>query len=131
MKEWGSKIEREIHKRIKVSIYAYAYEIDDKSIVSDSEFDKLSYSIDPKIRTGDEFLDDFFCYDTDDIFEPDYVEGEQKQFHPSTGQWIYDHPELWKIKFLYERYYKGMHKRNSRTRYGKLHEELVVEDDDL
>jgi hypothetical protein len=93
MTKWGTKIEREIHRRIKVSIYAYAYEVEDESLVSDAEYDKLSSEINPKIKTGDEFLDDFFA---------DELEG----FSPHTGQWIHDHPELPKIKKLYEKHFK-------------------------
>jgi len=80
---------KEIRNRIRLSIYAYAYEIKNESLISDAEFDKMALEIDPTIGTSNEKLDDFF-------FE---------EFDPSTGQWIHKHPELEKIAKLYEKYY--------------------------
>lgn len=89
MVKWGNKIEREIHRRIKVSIWAYAYEFENESLVSDAVFDAECLKVDIFQETGDEFLDDFFTED----------------FDPSTGMWIRKHPELKKIKALYEKHY--------------------------
>lgn len=59
--------------------------------MSDEEFDKLSYKINPSILTGHPVLDKFF----------------QEEFKPYTGSWIHKHPELQKVK---ETYYRGKYK---------------------
>ncbi len=87
---WGSVVEKEIRNRIQICIYAYAYEKENESVISDGEFDKLCLDIDPQLDTGNKKLDNFF----------------RSEFDPSTGQWIYKHPELHKIAELYENYYK-------------------------
>lgn len=61
-----------------LSIYAYAYECHDHSIVYDAKFDTLSREIDVSLETGHAELDDFFLMD----------------FDASTGTWIHEHPEL-------------------------------------
>lgn len=83
-------VEQERRNRIRLSLAAYAYELENKSIISDDEFDKLSLQIDPKISTGNIKLDKFF----------------RKQFDPSTGMWIYKHPELDKLQRLYRSLYE-------------------------
>ncbi len=84
---WGSPIEIERWRRIRVSVAAYAYEIADSPIMSDAEYDKLAYSIFGRRQTGHKILDRFFL----------------EEFHPSTGQWIHKHPELDKVAALYKR----------------------------
>jgi hypothetical protein len=86
---WGSTIERERRRRIKVSVAAYAYEILNDSIIDDFEYDKLCREINPEINTGNEVLDKFF----------------REQFDPSTGYWVHQHPESYKLKEIYYRYY--------------------------
>lgn len=86
---WGSKVEKEVRRRIKLSVAAYAYEFRDEAIISDAEFDKMCLEVDPSINTSNNVMDNFFKTD----------------FDPSTGQWIYRHPELHKIAKLYERFY--------------------------
>jgi hypothetical protein len=86
---WGSEVEKQIRLRIKLSIYAYAYEMADESLVPDHVFDKLCLEVKPEIVTGNKKLDNFF----------------KKEFDPSTGQWIHKHPELNKITELYKKYY--------------------------
>jgi len=81
--------EIEVKLRIKLSIAAYAYEFCDNSIMSDAEFDEMCNDINPLIKTGNKMMDKFF----------------KEKFDPSTGQWIHSHPELDKIKYLYETYY--------------------------
>lgn len=88
--KWGTEIEKEIKNRIKLSVYAYAYEFQDDSLVSDNEFDKLSYNIKNKVKTGNLLMDNFF----------------DKVFEPHTGSWIQNHPELVKIGKLYLKHYK-------------------------
>lgn len=84
-----SQIEIERRKRIMLSIWAYAYEFENKSLVSDAVFDSEARLVDTSIKTGR--LDDFFA----------------KEFHPDTGMWIHKHPELDKLINLYGRLYHG------------------------
>lgn len=86
---WGSKVEKEVRRRIKLSIAAYAYEFKDSEIITDAEFDKMCKQVDVNIDTGNKKMDSYF----------------KKIFDPSTGQWIHRHPELNKIAQLYERFY--------------------------
>lgn len=86
---WGSEVEKERRRRILLSIYAYAYEKCDDSLISDGEFDKMCLQVNPKLETDNKKLDDFF----------------KNEFDPSTGQWIHKHPELHKIAELYRKYY--------------------------
>lgn len=74
-------------RRILLSVYAYAYEFESDSLVSDAEYDEMSALIDTSIRTGNDKIDDFFA----------------KEFSPSTGMWIRKHPELHKVKLMYHR----------------------------
>jgi hypothetical protein len=84
-----SEGEKEIANRIRIAVYAYAYEIMNKPLVTDAEYDVLAASIRPMMIT-DKPLEDYF-------FEEHYA--------PHTGQWIYKHPNLDGIADLYQRYY--------------------------
>ncbi|MAK38188.1 MAG: hypothetical protein CMC15_18660 [Flavobacteriaceae bacterium] len=84
---WFSKVEIERRRRIQVSLWAYAYEIENNPIVSDQVFDEQCSKIDLSIMTGHSILDKWFI----------------ENFTPYTGQWIYKHPELNLLKQLYER----------------------------
>ena len=85
------KVSEQIRLRIKLSVFAYAYEMVDNSLISDSEFDAMSLKVDPSIETGNKKLDRFF----------------KKEFDPSTGMWIRNHPELHGIIAIYKNYYCG------------------------
>lgn len=87
-----TKIETERRNRTQLSLYAYAYEFENDSLVDDGKFDALAKTINPNIETGNKVLDQFF----------------QTSFNPDTGQWIHQHPELEKIKSLYNRLYGDM-----------------------
>ena len=84
-------INKEIYNRIRLTIAAYAYEYRDNPIMTDCDFDQLSKLINPSEKTGNRKLDSFF----------------KKHFNPNTGMWIYKHPELSKVSYLYEKYYNG------------------------
>ena len=84
-------INQEIRNRIKLSVAAYAYEFLNDSIMSDHDFDQLSLQINPQEETGNKKMDNFF----------------KKHFKPDTGMWIRSHPEIKKLEYLYEKYYKG------------------------
>ena len=87
---WGSEVEKEIRLRIKLSIAAYAYEFDSNSIMTDHDFDHMCLKVNKSLDTGNKKLDKYF----------------RDFFDASTGQWIHMHPELNRIKQLYEIYYK-------------------------
>lgn len=87
---YSDEIDTEIRTRITLSIYAYAYEYEQHELVSDATYDKLSYLINPNMETRNFMVDKFF----------------REQFGPETGMWICRHPELDKIKDLYNKYFK-------------------------
>lgn len=82
--------DKEIRNRIRLSVAAYAYEFENDSVMTDHEFDELSYTIDTSITTGNDMLDSFF----------------KREFEPATGMWVRAHPEPTKLKDLYNLYYK-------------------------
>lgn len=84
-------INQEIRNRIKLSVAAYAYEFKGDSIMSDHEYDELSRKINPNEKTGNDMMDEFF----------------KTQFQPDTGMWIRWHPEIKKLDYLYNKYYKS------------------------
>ena len=77
--------EVERRNRIRLSIFAYAYEFESDSLISDGDYDRLSNKIDKNRSTGNKKLDKFF----------------REEFEPDTGQWIHKHPELDKLRALY------------------------------
>jgi hypothetical protein len=92
MSAWGSSTEREVRQRIVVSVAAYAYEIADTPIMSDSMFDWNVSQVRPKLGTCHPIVDEFFA----------------SRFSPMTGMWIHEHPELDGIKRIFTRYYNVM-----------------------
>jgi hypothetical protein len=84
---WGSPVEVERHRRIKLSVAAYAYEVHSDSIMSDGNYDKLALQIDKSVSTDNEIMDAFF----------------KKEFEPDTGQWIHKHPDLVGIERIYNK----------------------------
>lgn len=89
---WGTPIEQEIRLRIRLAVATYAYEIADKPIVSDAVWDQLAQRVRPKVGTCHPLIDEFFV----------------TQFSPMTGMWIHNHPELPKIKKLFDNFYHGI-----------------------
>ncbi len=77
--------ESERRKRIRLCIFAYAYEVMSAPLISDAEFDKIAMSVDVRIDGG---LQDFW----------------KTHFHPWTGQWIHSHPNFDGIKKLHARW---------------------------
>ena len=53
-------VEVERRNRIRLSVAAYAYELRDDSIMTDSEFDNLADMVNVQVVTGNEVMDDFF-----------------------------------------------------------------------
>ena len=77
---------REIRNRIRLSLASYSYEFHAASLMTDAEFDKLSREINPNEKTGNELIDRFF----------------REEFMVDSGMWIRRHPELDKLKLIYE-----------------------------
>lgn len=80
-------INEEIRNRLKISVYAFAYEIKHDSLISDYEYDLLAKKINVNVSTNNKLLDEFFrdCYT------------------PDSGMWVTKHPELGKLNKLYEK----------------------------
>lgn len=81
----------ERRNRIRLSVAAYAYELEDDPIMPDAEFDALSDSIDTSIETGNVIMDEFFT----------------KNFTPHTGMWIRQHPTLHGIRRIYYQHFQN------------------------
>lgn len=88
---WGTPEEVERRKRIKVCVAAFAYEILDRPVMSDGDYDTLAHSIDPRVMTGHPVFDEFFL----------------TQFEPFTGAWVRQHPDIHSLRRLYERHYRS------------------------
>ncbi len=84
--------EIETHRRIKLSIWAYAYEIYHTSMVDDYRFDAEACKVDLSINTNRPDLDEWF----------------RENFDPCTGYWIHNHPEKNKIHNLFMKYNKDL-----------------------
>ena len=78
----------ETRNRIRVSVAAYAYEFAEP-IMSDVEYDTLARSVDLSKSTSRPDLDGWFC----------------NNFSADTGMWIRNHPELQRIKAVYDTNY--------------------------
>ncbi len=90
-------IEVEKRRRINVSLWAYAYEVMDDPLVADEKFDAVCGQIDPAIATGNDVLDDFF----------------RTEFDPSTGMWIYKHPDTEGLRQIYSKLTGKVGKKNA------------------
>lgn len=75
---WGTDEEVERRNRVRLSVWAYAYELQNDTLASDEAFDKLALLIRPEVSTGNKKLDRFF----------------RTHFDPSTGMWVRKHPDL-------------------------------------
>lgn len=89
---WGSPVEKEVRRRIAISVAAYGYEIANTPIMQDLTFDWLAQQVSPKQGTCHPAVDEFFA----------------SRFSPMTGMWIHDHPELEGIKRTFTRYYSAV-----------------------
>lgn len=77
-------VEIERHRRIRLALWAYSYEVLDTPLVSDDKFDEECRLVDVSMSTGNPLMDNFF----------------KSHFQPHTGQWIHFHPELAKVEKL-------------------------------
>jgi len=83
--QWGAWDEIERRIRIRLSVWAYAYEIAGTALVDDATYDALAYKSRPHIITGR--FDDWW----------------RTFYTPYSGAWIYTHPDLNGIAKLYSR----------------------------
>lgn len=83
---YAPHIELERRRRICVSVWAYAYELRNVSLVKDHTFDMCARLIDVWTSTGNKKMDQWFL----------------KNFDPNTGMWIRHHPELFRIEQIFE-----------------------------
>ena len=81
--------EIETRRRILLSLWSYAYEFQNHSIVSDAVFDVEAYQVNLSVETDRLDLDYWF----------------RAFFDPSTGLWIHKHPELNKIAAIYQEHF--------------------------
>jgi hypothetical protein len=88
-------VEKEVRRRINVALWAYAYEIENQPIVTDAQFDEECKRIDLSIDTPRPHLDIWF----------------RNNFVPYTGSWIYQHPNLKRLKELYNAYHQYRRRR--------------------
>lgn len=85
-----SPTQAEIRRRTQIAVWAYAYEIHDDPIVSDTLFDITARQIDTHIITGDDVYDRFF----------------REEFLPNTGMWIHTFPNHDKLELYYQAWLK-------------------------
>ena len=88
------KHNREIRRRIRIAVAAYAYEVENDPVMPDADYDSLAREIDPDEPTGSPELDAFFI----------------AHFEPHTGSWVHKHPHLGLLKHLYQTVYKTARK---------------------
>lgn len=81
-------IEQIRRDRIRISMFAYAYDILGEPLVSDSDYDSLAKTLDNTTSTDNEIMDTFF----------------KEEYVNHSGMWIHKHPQLERIRQLVLRY---------------------------
>lgn len=87
-----TRLEIEVRRRIQIAVGAYGYEIANKPIMTDAQWDFAAATIDRHMGTCHPIMDEFFV----------------SEFSPMTAMWIHDHPELGGIKRIFDRYYAAL-----------------------
>lgn len=85
MRCYGEIEDVENRNRLRLCLFAYAYEFLGNSLISDSEYDDLSYTINPFINTDSNY-DNFWL----------------TEFNAFTSMWIRKHPNIKGIKDIYD-----------------------------
>lgn len=88
---WGSPVELETRRRIYLTVWAYAYEFMNLSMVSDEVFDAEALKVDLSIDTTRPDLDSWF----------------RENFNPHSGMWVHSHPEVDKLREFINRMAKA------------------------
>lgn len=99
-----SEIETERRNRIRLAVYAFAYEFESDPLVNDGTFDALAKKINKNLKTDNELLDTFF----------------ETHFEAHTGQWIYDHPELTVLQALCKQY-------RNKFKYHRIQRDILID----
>jgi len=81
---WGTPVEVERRRRVRVAAWAYAYEVLGEQLATDAEFDRECALVDVSVRTGRDDLDAWFAL----------------EFEPYTGSWVHRHPEQDRLRDL-------------------------------
>ena len=81
----------EVQRRIRLCIAAYQYELqpEGKQVMTDAEFDEECLKVDLTVDTP----------------RPDLDKWWRSKFQPFTGSWINTHPDLERIREIYNMYY--------------------------
>lgn len=82
---WGTPEEVERRNRIKILLWACAYDFENDSLVDDATFDRAARLINLEQDTDRADLDDWF----------------RREFTTDTGMWIRGWPEVDKLAALY------------------------------
>lgn len=78
---WGTPVEIERRRRIRVAVWAYAYELLSEALVDDATFDEECKLVDLKVATGHQQMDLWF----------------KRNFSPDTGMWVRRHPGIQRL----------------------------------
>lgn len=81
---WGTPQEVETRRRIKLALWALAYEVHDIAMVPDAVFDRESRKVDLSVATTNPALDKWF----------------RKNYDPSTGMWVLGHPHRARLEVI-------------------------------
>lgn len=76
----------ETRLRIRVAVYAWAYEMHNDPLVSDAVFDHTARRINLQRSTSRPDLDEWFG----------------NNFNPSTGMWVHQHPDKAGLERIYQ-----------------------------
>lgn len=82
MSNLSPEAQLERKRRIQLSVWAYAYELLDHSIVDDYRYDAVARQSDTFIETGNDELDLWWMIN----------------FDPSTGVWVHKHPHKERLR---------------------------------
>lgn len=88
--------DEEKKRRIQVVMWAYAYEIENDSLVSDFVYDDTCRKIDLSVDTDDPEMDAWF----------------REHFFPDSGMWVYKHPHFDRLKVTYDGIVEAREKEN-------------------
>ena len=83
----GGGVCQETRRRVRLTVWAYAYEIEQDPLVGDDEWDRECLLVDLSVSTA----------------RPDLDEWWRANFSPDTGMWIHLHPEKHLAAHLYRR----------------------------
>lgn len=98
---WGSPEEIERRRRIRLCVWAYAYEVMNDQMVGDDIWERECLAADINVVTNNESYDTSCRLRNKPVHDFDYWFSEN--FDPSTGSWVHSHPDLDGLHDLYMR----------------------------